>query len=252
MRTTARREGENDVLNGGKRYITNAPLADVFPVMARIDTDEPGARGVTSIRVPDDAPGLARSKTDRNMGLLGNDTGDGVFDECRVPVVNCIGDEGEGIKIAVRRLDHVGIEAAAIVVGNAERLIQESVDYARERRHFGEAIANFQLIQAMLADSKTDAYAARSLVLDATRKADAGERVSIEAACTKLFATEMVGRVADRAVQIHGGSGFMRGTVVERFYRDVRIYRIFDATNQIQQLIIARNLLREASCSALS
>ena len=180
------------------------------------------------------------------MGLAGNDTGDVVFEECRVPVANRIGDEGQGFKLAMQRLDHVRLEAAAIAVGNAERLIQESVDYARERRQFGEAIANFQLIQAMLADSKAEAYAARSMVLDATRKADAGERVSTEAACCKLFATEMVGRVADRAVQIHGGSGFMRGTVAERFYRDVRVYRIFDGTNQIQQMIIARNLLRES------
>lgn len=246
LRTTARREGEQYVLNGGKRYITNAPLSDVFLVMARTDTDSPGARGVTSILVPGDTPGLIRGRADRKMGLAGNDTGDVVFEECRVPVANRIGDEGQGFKLAMQRLDHVRLEAAAIAVGNAERLIQESVDYARERRQFGEAIANFQLIQAMLADSKAEAYAARSMVLDATRKADAGERVSTEAACCKLFATEMVGRVADRAVQIHGGSGFMRGTVAERFYRDVRVYRIFDGTNQIQQMIIARNLLRES------
>jgi acyl-CoA dehydrogenase len=179
------------------------------------------------------------------MGLHGNDTGDVIFEDCRVPVTSLVGTEGQGFKIAMQRLDNVRIEAAAIAVGNAERLIQESLNYAKERLQFGKPIAEYQLIQAMLADSRAEAYAARCMVLDAASRIDLGEKFSTEAACCKLFATEMVGRVADRAVQIHGGSGYMQGTCVERFYRDVRVYRIYDGTNQIQQLLIARNMFRE-------
>lgn len=247
MRTLARRDGSTYVLNGSKRFITNAPHADVFLLLARTDPSEKGARGLSAFLVEADTPGLTRGQADEKMGLHGNDTSDVVLEDCRVPAANLIGEAGDGFRIAMRRLDNVRVEAAATAVGNAERLLEDALSYASDRTQFGEPIAQFQLIQGMLADSKAEAYAARTMVIDAAQRIDRQENASTEAACCKLFATEMVGRVADRAVQIHGGMGFMRGTSAERFYRDVRIYRIYDGTNQIQQLIIARNLLRDRS-----
>lgn len=247
IRTRAERHGDEYVINGTKRFITNAPHADVFVVTARTGSEEAGARGVSSFLVPANTPGLSCGPADAKMGLNGNDTADVMFDNCRVPADALVGKEGEGFKIFMRRLDIVRVEAAAVAVGNAERLIHESIEYARHRRQFGQPIADYQLVQAMLADSQAEMYAARCMVMDAARRMDAGEHCATEAASCKLFATEMVSRVADRAVQIHGGSGYMRGTAVERFYRDVRIYRIYDGTNQIQQLIIARNLLKDRS-----
>lgn len=244
--TSAVRDGDSYILNGTKRYITNAPHADLFVVTARTGERDSGSRGVSSFLVEATTPGLWRGPADRKMGLNGNDTADVTFTDCRVPADNLVGREGEGFKIFMRRLDIVRVEAAAIAVGNAERLLDESLQYALGRSQFGQPIADYQLVQAMLADSKAEAYAARSMVLDTAARMDRNESASTEAACCKLFATEMVSKVADRAVQIHGGSGYMRGTAVERFYRDVRIYRIFDGTNQIQQLIIARNLLKNA------
>ena len=226
LQTTARKEGDTYVLNGTKRFITNAPYADVFLVLARTDPANKGARGIFAFLVEAVTPGLHRARADAKMGLHGNDTADVVLDNCRIPAANLVGKEGEGFKIAMRRLDLVRVEASATAVGNAERLIQDCLAYARLRSQFGRPIADYQLIQAMLADSRAEAYAARCMVIDTARRLDDGDKASTEAACCKLFATEMVGRVADRAVQIHGGMGYMRGTSAERFYRDVRIYRI--------------------------
>ena len=141
-------------------------------------------------------------------------------------------------------LDRGRLHISGVCVGVAERLIQESVNYAREREQFGQKIAEFQLIQGMLADCKTEAYAARCMVLDAAKKRDRGESVTMEAACSKYFASEMVGRVADKAVQIFGGAGYVADYGIERFYRDVRIFRLYEGTSQIQQIVIARGLLR--------
>ncbi len=246
IRTRAQRDGGEYVLNGTKRFITNAPFADVFIVTARTGLPADGAKGVSSFLVPATTPGLKCGPPDSKMGLNGNDTADVTFDECRVPVENLIGAEGEGFKIFMRRLDIVRVEAAAVAVGNAERLIHEATQYALTRSQFGQPIAHYQLVQAMLADSQAEMYAAKCMVIDAAQKLDDGQPTAMEAASCKLFATEMVGRVADRAVQIHGGSGYMRGTAVERFYRDVRVYRIYDGTSQVQKLIIARNLLKRA------
>ena len=245
IQTSARRDGGSYVLNGTKRFITNAPLADVFMLLARTNPSEKGARGLSAFLVEADTPGLIRRPADEKMGLHGNDTGDVIFEDCRIPAANLIGEEGEGFRIAMKRMDNVRVEAAANAVGNAERLIHDALSFSSDRIQFGQPIVQFQLIQAMLADSKAEAYAAHTMTIDAARRIDNGESATTEAACCKLFATEMVGRVADRAVQIHGGTGFMRGTSAERFYRDVRIYRIYDGTNQIQQLIIARNMLRD-------
>jgi acyl-CoA dehydrogenase len=250
LRTSARRDGDTYVLNGTKRYITNAPHAGIFTVMARTDPDEPGARGVSAFIVERDSPGLSVGPHDRKMGQQGAHTADVVFEDCRVPAENLIGGvEGQGFKTAMKVLDRGRLHMGAIANGIAERLIDECVRYANERRQFGKTIGEFQLVQAMLADSRTEAYAGRTMVEDAARRFDAGESIVTEAACCKLYCTEMVGRVADRAVQIFGGAGYMAEYPIERFYRDVRLLRIYEGTSQIQQIVIARNMLRDAANS---
>jgi acyl-CoA dehydrogenase len=170
-----------------------------------------------------------------------------VFEDCRVPAANLIGGkEGVGFKTAMKVLDKGRLHIAAVCVGVAGRMLDDALRYALERKQFGQPIAEFQLIQAMLADSRAEIYAARCMVLDAARRRDAGDDVSTEASCCKLFASEMCGRVADRAVQIHGGAGYVADYSIERFYRDVRLFRIYEGTTQIQQLVIARNMIREA------
>jgi acyl-CoA dehydrogenase len=247
LRTTARRAGNGWVLNGTKRFITNAPEASLFTVMARSDPENKGAGGISAFLVEAPNPGLRLGKPDRKMGQRGAHTCDVIFEDCRVPADALLGGkEGQGFKTAMKVLDRGRIHIAAVCVGVAERLIRDMTGYAKERVQFGQPIGEFQLVQAMLADSRAEAYAARAMVLDAARRKDAGETVSTEASCCKYFASEMVGRVADRAVQIHGGSGYIADVGVERFYRDVRLFRLYEGTSQIQQLVIARNMLREA------
>jgi acyl-CoA dehydrogenase len=181
------------------------------------------------------------------MGQKGAHTADVIFENCRVPAANLIGNrEGVGFKTAMKVLDKGRLHISAICVGAAERMLDDALRYAIERKQFGQAIADFQLIQAMLADSKAEIYAARSMILDAARRRDNKEDISTEASCCKLFASEMCGRVADRAVQIHGGAGYVSEYAIERFYRDVRLFRIYEGTTQIQQLVIARNMIRDA------
>ncbi|MFM0039946.1 acyl-CoA dehydrogenase family protein [Paraburkholderia strydomiana] len=248
LKTRAVRDGDHYVVNGTKRFITNAPQAGIFTLMARTNPDEPRAGGITAFIVEADTPGISFGKRDRKMGQKGAHTCDVIFENCRVPVRNVIGGkEGVGFKTAMKVLDKGRIHIAAICVGVAQRVLDDALRYAMERKQFGQPIAEFQLIQAMLADSQTELYAARCMVLDAARKRDAGENVSTEASCAKLFASEMCGRVADRAVQIHGGAGYMADYGVERFYRDVRLFRIYEGTSQIQQIVIARSMMRAAA-----
>ncbi len=247
LQTTAIRDGDYYVLNGTKRFITNAPEAGIFTVMARTDPSKKGADGVSAFIVERNTPGLTVGKPDRKMGQRGAHTADIIFEDCRVPKENLIGGvEGQGFKTAMKVLDKGRLHISAACTGAAERILSEALAYALERKQFGKPIAEFQLVQAMLADSQTEIFAARSMVLEAARKRDRGEDISMEASCCKLFASEMVGRVADRAVQIHGGAGYMAEYPVERFYRDVRLFRIFEGTSQIQQLVIARNMIRRA------
>ena len=246
LKASARREGDVYVLNGTKRFITNSPVADIFTLMAR--TGGEGAGGISAFIVERKAPGLSVGKPERKMGQHGAHIADVVLQDCRVPAANLIGGvDGQGFKTAMKVLDRGRLHIAAVCVGTAERLIADSLRYAMERKQFGKAIAEFQLVQAMLADSRTEAYAARCMVLDAARRKDAGEAIATEASCCKLFASEMVGRVADRAVQVHGGAGYIADYGIERFYRDVRLFRIYEGTSQIQQLVIARNMIRDAS-----
>lgn len=247
VRTRAEKQGDHYVINGAKRFITNAPQAGIFTLMARTDPNNKGAGGVTAFIVEANTPGISIGKPDKKMGQRGAQTADVIFDNVKIPAANIIGGkEGQGFKTAMKVLDRGRLHISAMCVGAAERLIHESVSYARDRKQFGQAIAEFQLIQAMLADSKTEAYAARCMVKDAARRYADGETVSMEASSCKLFASEMVGRVADRAVQIHGGSGYIQEYAVERFYRDVRLFRLYEGTSQIQQIVIARQMLRQA------
>ena len=246
LRTAARRDGDEYVLNGTKRYITNAPSAHLFTVMARTDPEKRGAGGITAFLVEADSPGVKLGKPDVKMGQKGAHISDVIFEDCRVPAEAIVGGrEGQGFKTAMKVLDRGRLTISGVCIGIAERLIRDSLRYASERKQFGKPIGEFQLVQAMLADSDTECYAARSMVLDAARRKDAGETITKQAAMCKYYSSEMVGRVADRAVQIHGGAGYLAEYGIERFYRDVRLFRIYEGTSQIQQLVIARNMLKE-------
>ena len=244
VQTRAVKDGDAYVLNGSKRYITNANKADLFTVMARTDPNKPGGGGVSAFLVPRDLPGLSVGKPEKKMGQQGAHVCDVIFDNVRVPAENRLGAEGEGFKVAMQVLDRGRLHISAVCVGVAERLIADCVAYASERKQFGQAISQFQLVQGMIADSKTEALAAKALTMETARKRDAGQSVTMEAAAAKYFASEMVGRVADRAVQIFGGAGYIAEYGIERFYRDVRIFRIYEGTSQIQQVVIARETLK--------
>jgi acyl-CoA dehydrogenase len=250
LKTTARREGNDTfIINGTKRFITNAPAAGLFTVFARTDLESRDARGVSAFLVEADAPGITLGAPDKKMGQKGAQTCDVIFEDVRVAPDAIIGGpakEGQGFKTAMKVLDRGRLHISAVCAGVAERLIDDSVRYAVERKQFGQPIAEFQLVQAMLADSRAEAFAARCMVEETARRKDAGADVSTEASCCKMFASEMVGRVADRAVQIHGGAGYIADYGIERFYRDVRLFRLYEGTTQIQQLVIARNMIKEA------
>jgi len=248
LQTSAVLDGDAYVLNGVKRYITNAPRAHGFTVMARTDPGTPGAAGISAFIVPRDTPGVSVGPPDRKMGQRGTKTCDVIFDHARVPASNLIGGQpGIGFKTAMRVLDRGRIHIAALAAGTARRLLRDALDYAATRRQFGQPILDFQLIQAMLADMQAELLAAEAMVRDAARRYDASRRkpdphLPMVAAACKYFATEMVGRAADRAVQIHGGAGYMSEYKVERFYRDVRLLRLYEGTSQILQLVVGRGL----------
>ncbi|WP_411288892.1 acyl-CoA dehydrogenase family protein [Phenylobacterium sp.] len=244
VQTRAILDGDAYVLNGTKRYITNANKADLFTVMARTDPAKAGAGGVSAFLVERNLPGLSVGKPEKKMGQQGAHICDVIFDNVRVPVENRLGREGEGFKVAMQVLDRGRLHISAVCVGVAERLLADCVAYASERKQFGQALTGFQLIQGMIADSKTEALAAKALTMETARNRDAGLSVTMEAAAAKYFASEMVGRVADRAVQIFGGAGYVADHGIERFYRDVRIFRIYEGTSQIQQVVIARETLK--------
>jgi acyl-CoA dehydrogenase len=244
VKVSAIHDGKDYVVNGTKRFITNAARAGMFTLLARTDPSKKGAGGISAFIVPAKTPGISIGKPEKKMGQQGAHIHDVIFENARVPESLRLGKDGEGFKVAMQVLDRGRLHISAVCVGVAERLIREAVNYAREREQFGQKIAEFQLIQGMLADCKTEAYAARCMVLETARKRDRGEPVSMEAACCKYFASEMVGRVADKAVQIFGGAGYVADYGIERFYRDVRIFRLYEGTSQIQQIVIARNLLR--------
>ncbi len=247
LQTSAVRQGNGYVLNGTKRYITNAPYAQMGLIMARTAKDNlPKNAHVSAFLVPLDTPGVSRGKSDRKMGQSGSHIGDLIFDNVFVPGDALLGgEEGRGFATAMQSLDNGRLSVGAASTGYARRMLDTATRYATERKAFGEPIANFQLIQAMLSDSYAEIYAAQCMMRDAIAKADAGTKILKEAAAFKMFASEMCGRVADRCVQIHGGAGYLAEYEAERFFRDARIYRIYEGTTQIMQLVIAKQMLRE-------
>ena len=251
LKTRAVRDGDHYVLNGTKRYITNANKADLFTVMARTNPNEPGAKGVSAFIVERNTPGLSVGTPEKKMGQQGAPICDVIFENARVPAENLIAKEGEGFKVAMSVLDKGRLHISAVATGVSKRLIKEMVTYALERKQFGKPIFEHQLLQGMIADSQAETYAAECMILDAARRRDAGEDVTMLASSAKLFATEACGRVADRAVQVFGGAGYVADYGIERFYRDVRIFRLYEGTSQIQQIIIARELARAAKAGNL-
>jgi acyl-CoA dehydrogenase len=246
LRTSARRDGDGWVVNGGKRYITNAPIADLFVVFARTDPDERGGRGISSFVVDASAPGVTVGPHDKKMGQSGAWTAEVFFDDVRVPASALIGEEGRGYAKALTVLSRGRLHIAALCVGMAQRVLDESVAYAAVAKQGGAPIGRFQLVQAMLADSHAELLAGQSMVRDVAARYDSGEDTSVGPSSAKLFCSEMVGRAVDRAVQVHGGMGYLRTTPVERFYRDARLFRLYEGTSEVQRLIIGGALLREA------
>ncbi|MGH8811730.1 MAG: acyl-CoA dehydrogenase family protein [Advenella sp.] len=247
LQTTARREGDQYVLNGTKCFITNAPIADLFTVMARTDPDNPKASGISAFLVERTTPGLTTGQPYVKMGQAGSPVSEVHFDNCRVPASNLIGGtEGMGFKTAMKVLNKQRIHLAALCIGPAIRMLDEAIKFVGNRSQFGQPLMNFQLIQAMIADCKTDIETAKALVLQTARERDEGKDVTMNASICKYFCSEMCGRVADRCVQMFGGYGYISDFGIERFYRDVRLFRLYEGTSQIHQLNIARLTLKNA------
>ena len=243
---TAVKRGDSYLLNGTKRFITNAPHAGLYTVFARTGPKEAGAEGISAFLVERGAPGLSVGPPNKKMGFRGSHTADVILEDCRVPLTALVGNqEGVGFKTAMKTLDHARLHMAAVAVGMSRRLIDEGVRYTKERKQFGRPIAQFQLIQGMLADCETEALAARAMVERVARDKDAGRRITKESACCKYFATEALGRIADRVLQMHGGYGYIKEYAVERLYRDARLLRLFEGTSQIQQIVIAREMTKD-------
>ncbi|MDB5821632.1 MAG: acyl-CoA dehydrogenase [Herminiimonas sp.] len=247
LKTSARREGDTYILNGSKCFITNAPIASVFTVLARTDPGKPGASGISAFIVERDMPGLSTGAPYRKMGQEGSPVGEVQFSDCRVPAANLIGgEEGVGFRTAMKVLNKQRIHLAALCIGPAIRMLDEAIRFVTTRKQFGRFIADFQLVQAMIADCQTEIHAARALVLQTARERDNGEDVALAASICKYFASEMCGRVADRCVQMFGGYGYIADFGIEHFYRDVRLFRLYEGTSQIHQLNIAKRTLAES------
>ncbi|PFA67432.1 acyl-CoA dehydrogenase [Bacillus sp. AFS015802] len=245
LATRAEKKGDYWVMNGTKHFITNGPIADVFTVFALTDKDKGAKGGITAFLLEKDFPGLIIGKKDKKMGLRGSYTSQIIFEDCIIPEENVIGEVGMGYMSALKILGEGRVGLAARAVGSCDKLIELSAGYAKERIQFGKPIADNQAIQWMLADMATETEAARTLTMMAAEKIDEGKKVVKEASMAKLFASDVFNRVADKAVQIHGGMGYVSDYPVERFYRDARITKIYEGTNEIQRLIIARNVLQE-------
>ena len=246
VQTTARRDGAHYVLDGRKCFITNAPIADLFTVIARTEEGTRGSTGLSAFIVERGFPGLRTGEPYRKMGQAGSPVGDVFFDDCRVPAANLIGGkEGVGFQTVMKVLNKQRLHLAALCTGPAIRMLDLAIAHTQQRQQFGQPVASFQLVQALIADSQTEIYAARSMILEAARARDRGEDVALAASMCKYFASEMCGRVADRCVQMFGGSGYVADfSPIERYYRDVRLFRLYEGTSQIHQLNIAKLVLR--------
>ncbi|MGY1669248.1 acyl-CoA dehydrogenase family protein [Geodermatophilus sp. SYSU D00710] len=246
LRTSARRDGDGWVLDGAKRYITNAPLADLFVVFARTDPQEEGGRGISSFVVDARTPGVTLGPRDKKMGQSGAWTSEVFLDGVRVPADALVGEEGRGYSKALTVLSRGRLHIAALCVGMAQRVLDESVAYAATAKQGGAPIGRFQLVQALIADMYAELLAGRAMVREVAARYDSGEDTSIGPSAAKLWCSEMVGRATDRAVQVHGGLGYLRTTPVERFYRDARLYRLYEGTSEVQRVIVGGGLLRAA------
>ena len=247
IKTAAKRDGDDFVINGTKRYITNAPYASVFTVMARSNPEIPGAGGISAFIVPADTPGITVAKPDKKMGQRGAKTADVIFENVRVPASAIVGgpqNEGKGFVTAMKVLDRGRVHISGMATGTAQRMLDMATDYAMDRKTMGKPIAEHQLVQAMLADCQTEILAMRSLAHMAAVLYDTKGAAPMEAACAKYFTTEAAGRIADRCVQVFGGAGYMAEYAIERLYRDVRLLRIYEGTSQIQQTTIAKGLVK--------
>ncbi|MFP1645936.1 acyl-CoA dehydrogenase family protein [Pontitalea aquivivens] len=254
MTTTAVRDGDSYVLNGTKVFITNAPIADLFTVIARTDPNVRGSRALSAFLVERGTPGLGTGAPYRKMGQEGSPVSEVYLQDCRVPAENLLGGvEGKGFETMMKALNKQRINLAALCTGSAIRMLDEMVAYALTRRQYGSRIGDFQLVQALIADSQTDVHTARALILDTARRWDAGEDVIMEASICKYHASEACGRVADRAVQVFGGAGYVADySCIERLYRDARLFRLYEGTSQIHQLNIAKRTLKKAAALAAS
>jgi acyl-CoA dehydrogenase len=247
LRTRARRDGGDWVIDGHKQFITNAPLANLFIVFARTADPQPKKPGIAVFLVPAETPGVSVGPKDAKMGQEGAWTSDVTFDGVRVPAEALIGGQEEaGYRAAMTSLARGRVHIAGLAVGTAQRALDESVSYAASNTQGGERIGNFQLVQAMLADQQAGVLAGRAMVRETARAWVSGQDRRIAPSAAKLFCTEMVGRVADLAVQVHGGTGYMRDIPVERIYRDVRLLRLYEGTSEIQRLIVGGGLIRQA------
>lgn len=245
MSTTAVKDGKYWVINGLKHFITNAPMADIFTVLALTDKEKRARGGITAFIVEKGTPGLRIGQIHKHMGSKAAIQSEVIFEDCRVPEENVIGKVGEGFRTAMKTLDIGRLTLAASCIGYAEKLLKMGSDYAKMRVQFGKPIAEFQAIQWMLADSATEIYAADCMMLDAALRYDAGERQTALASMAKLYASEIACKVADRVLQIHGGMGYMVEAKVERYYRDLRLFRIVEGTSEIQRLVISRAVLKD-------
>jgi acyl-CoA dehydrogenase len=248
IKTTAERDGDFFVLNGLKHFITNGDIADIATVIALTDKEKRTRGGITAFVVEKGTPGFSVGTIERKMGLRGSHTCELIFDNCRVSVAQVIGGEpliGQGFKTAMSVLDKGRLTMGACALGSAQKLLELSTAYARDRVQFGKPIAQFQSVGNMLADMATEIYAARQMLYHAAWLRDQGKKVIKEASMVKLFCTEMACRVAYNAVQIFGGSGYMKDFPIERFYRDLRLYTIYEGTSEIQRLVIARELTKD-------
>jgi len=247
MRSMAVKDGDSYVLNGVKRYISNAPFADVILVIARTSTEDLPKNGhISAFLVPTDTPGLSIGKPDKKMGQQGAQIADVILEDARIPASALLGEqEGNGFQIAMNSLNNGRLSVAAASLGSSKRALDSAIRYGMQRTAFGEQVTSFQLTQAKIADSRADIYAMESMLQDAAAKLDQGQDIRLEAACVKMFASEACGRIVDRVVQIYGGAGYIQDYDAERFFRDSRLYRIFEGTTEIMQLVIARTVLQE-------
>jgi alkylation response protein AidB-like acyl-CoA dehydrogenase len=242
--TTAVRDGDEYVINGEKRFITSGKNSGLVIVTAKTDESK-GHRGISAFVVEKNTPGMVVGRIEDKLGLRASDTTDLVFENCRVPAKNLLGEEGEGFKLAMTALDAGRIGIAAQSVGVAQAALDAAVKYAKQREQFGQPISKFQGIRWTIADMATEIEAARQLMLSAASMKDRKEKYTLQASMAKLFASEMVNRITGKAIQMFGGYGFIKDYPVERFYRDARVFTIYEGTSEIQRVVISNNILKD-------